>query len=365
MHPRMIRAIFRKDLRDAIRDARVLVAILVPIGIGVFYNFVFDDTDTTAPPETTVAYSMAEDTALIENLQSVAGSVVNLTFEELPSPDDVRARVEAEDADIGLIVPPDFDAAVASGGMPALTVVLPESPTFGGDYVAASVDPALRAMAGQQLPAVVQVDRVVPQTDESTAVFEQLGLRKYFVLAALVMELAMIGMLAVPVILTEEVEKKTMDALVLVASYLDVVVAKALVGVAYGVVAVVLLLGITGLSPADTVLFVAALALLGVTMIGFGLLIGGLFRNASQVNNWSGVIMMPLIVPAFVVGLPLPDWADVLLQILPTGQATRLLVNGLSGKELFGNVALSFAVMIAWIPVVYIVVVRVLSRRQA
>ena len=30
--------LFTKDLKDAVRDARVLFALIVPLGIGVFYN---------------------------------------------------------------------------------------------------------------------------------------------------------------------------------------------------------------------------------------------------------------------------------------------------------------------------------------
>ena len=39
--------LFAKDLKDAIRDARVLVALIVPLGIGLFYNYAFDDTSLT------------------------------------------------------------------------------------------------------------------------------------------------------------------------------------------------------------------------------------------------------------------------------------------------------------------------------
>ena len=60
------------------------------------------------------------------------------------------------------------------------------------------------------------------------AIFDQLGPRKYFVLVAIVMEIGMIAMLAVPIILTEEVEKHTIDALVARLLLVDIVAAKAL-----------------------------------------------------------------------------------------------------------------------------------------
>ena len=50
-----ILTIFRKDVFDAVRDARVLVAILVPFGIGVFYNVIMDDE--VSQPEATIVWT--------------------------------------------------------------------------------------------------------------------------------------------------------------------------------------------------------------------------------------------------------------------------------------------------------------------
>src|SRR5690606_32608621 len=115
------------------------------------------------------------------------------------------------------------------------------------------------------------------------------------------------------------------------ASYLDVVSAKALVGLAYIAVSVPLLLIVTGLAPEDPLLFALATLLFSLVIIGFGLLIGGLFRNANKVNTWSGVIILPIVAPAFIVGLPIPDILETILNIMPTTHAMRLFVNSLSG----------------------------------
>ena len=55
------------------------------------------------------------------------------------------------------------------------------------------------------------------------AIFYQLRPRKYFVLVAIVIEINIINMFAVPIILTEEIEKHTIYALSLVSSYFDIV----------------------------------------------------------------------------------------------------------------------------------------------
>ncbi|MGH2558871.1 MAG: ABC transporter permease [Thermomicrobiales bacterium] len=362
MHPRMIHTILRKDFFDAIRDARVLVALIVPLGIGIFYNLTFDDE--TPRPDADVVYAAAGETTLPQTIEEIVGEVVDVTFEQAADEADVQRLVDDDDADLGLVIPAGFDDAVAAGQQPALTVVTPPDPNLGADYVIAAIDPALRQMAGQAPPAQVQIAaQAEDEGDES--VFDRLGLRTWSVMVSAVMMIAMISVLAIPVILAEEAEKKTLDALVLIASYADVVAAKALLGLIYVAIMVPLLLTITGLSPDDMPLFVAGVAVLAVTLLGFGLFLGGLFKSANQLNTWSGVLLAPLVAPAFMVGLPLPDLLATIVGLIPTGAATKLLINGMEGEAIFSGAAAAFLVVLAWGVVAYGLLLWNLQRRQA
>ena len=42
-----IRAIYRKDMRDALRDSRVLTALIMPLAFGLLYSFMFSDDAAT------------------------------------------------------------------------------------------------------------------------------------------------------------------------------------------------------------------------------------------------------------------------------------------------------------------------------
>jgi hypothetical protein len=108
----------------------------------------------------------------------------------------------------------------------------------------------------------------------------------------------MIAIFVVPIMLAEESEKKTLDVLVMISSYWEVVTAKAGVGIIYVSVSLALMLRLTGIAPENAALFVLAIALLSVTLIIFGLLLGGIFRNTNQLNTWSGAFLFPLIYPA-------------------------------------------------------------------
>ncbi len=362
MHPRMIGTIFLKDLRDAIRDARVLVAILVPLGLGLFYGAILDDQ--TVRPSARVVFATAEPTDLDDALVSAVGDTVRLDLRSESDAGAVRRLVGEKEADIGIIVPPGFDGAVRRGERPALDVIVAPEVAVGGQYVAGALEPALERLAGRGSLAEVRVVAEQPPPGQ-VSLLDRLGLRRYSLLTTLVLLVVMIAMLAVPVILAEETEKRTLDALVMIASYFDVVVAKALVGLVYVAIAVAIQLGLTRLAPADIGMFVAALVVLSVTLIGFGLVLGGLFKNANQINTWSGFLLMPIIVPVFLVGLPVPRWTDVLLTLFPTSQGTRLAVNGLIGETVFPDVWLSFLVILTWGGIAYAMVLRQLARREA
>ena len=361
MHPHAIWTIFRKDLFDAVRDGRVLVALLVPLGLGIFYNTIFDAE--VARPSATAVFTSPDPTRLPDLLREVVGEAVDLEVREAPDEAAVRRLVAEEEADLGLILPAGFDAAVAAGRTPTLGLARPEEASFGSDYVAAVLDEALRRLAGVPPPAAVET-AAVPPAEASQIIFDRVGPGPYFVITSAVFLAIMVALFAVPIILTEEAEKRTLDALVMIASYADVIVAKALVGLVYTAVATVLLLALTGSDLADPLAFGGAIALLSVALIGFGLLMGGLLRSANQLNTWSSVILLPFVGPVYAVGLPVPDGVERLLDLLPTSQATRLTLNALTGERFFAGTWLSYLVIAAWGLAAYALVLWRLSRRE-
>jgi len=362
MHPRIILTIALKDLKDAIRDGRILMALLMPIGLGVVYNVVMPEVQK---PSITVAIASVDATRLPDALRTLAGSTVNLRFDNWSSAAEVTAQVEAKKADVGLVLPAGFDAAVAAGSAPTLSLVRPPgTSSIGAIYIASALDGALRSMAGQHAPAVIETQTARPAQD-AASVITNLGTRKYMVLGTLIMLIAMIAIYVLPILLTEEFEKKTADALLMVGTQSDVVAAKVAVGLTYLAVSVPLLLVVARMAPANLPLFAGALVMLSVTMIGFGLLLGALVRSVSQLNTWSSIPLLLVLMPVFFVALDLPAWVQTVLGATPGSQAMRLLVDGLTGQAMYGGWLIAFGVMAAWSIAVYAVLIRTLSRREA
>lgn len=147
-----MRAILSKDLVDPLRDSRVLGALLAPVLIGVLYSFMI--TDQTGKPQAEVGVVTASQTRLPEVIRQQAGAAVRLSFREVGEEAELRRLVAAKKVDIGLVVRPGFDEAVKSGGSPTLRVLLPPSPSYGGDYVAPVLDRALQTLSRRGWPAL-------------------------------------------------------------------------------------------------------------------------------------------------------------------------------------------------------------------
>ena len=357
----IIAAIFRKDVVDAVRDSRVLVSLLTPIILALLYNSIFPEERLV---EAKIAYAGPENSALVRTLADRAGQTVSLKLRHVDSDAEARHLVVTQDVDAAFVLPADVDDAIRQGRRPTITLIQPTTGGSTANFVSASLEAGIRALSGQPPVATVAVERVQAGSAEA-GVLGEVGARRYFVLATVVMMLGMIAVLAVPIILTEEAEKKTLDALLLVANYREVILGKALVGVAYSAVSVAIMLGITRLRPLDLPTFVIGTGLLAVSLIGLGLLLGGLFKTAGQVYTWSSVLLLPIIGPAFVAGLPVPDALDLALRAFPTFQGMRIMTNGLAGKTLFGDVWISYAVLLAWVAIAYGALAWRLSRRES
>jgi ABC-2 type transport system permease protein len=125
------------------------------------------------------------------------------------------------------------------------------------------------------------------------------------------------------------------------------------------------LLRIANISPVEIPEFVAAVGLLTISLIGFGLFLAGFLKTSAQLNTWSGLIMTPLVAPAFVIGVPAPHWLETAASAFLTGAAAKLMFDSGSDRSLFSDSAVSYAVIIAWGVVAYGLLYWRLSRRQA
>jgi ABC-type Na+ efflux pump permease subunit len=341
-----IRPIFRKDMRDALRDSRVLTALIMPLLLGLLYSFMFSDDVATQKVKVGIVSSGA--TQLTTMIAEKAPRTVRVTFVKASGPAALRRQVQGKKVDVGLVVPAGFDADVRAGTSPVLVAMLPSSSSYGGDYVAAVLDRSVQTLAGRAPAARILQQTLPTRSDSGSVALDALGQRKIFILVAIVLLLGMIAVYAVPAVLIEETEKKTMDALRLIASTTEVIAAKAQFGITLSVVSVPVLLVVTRGKPDQWIELLIAVLLSAVVLVGIGLLFAGLLRNQQQVNTWSGLVLLALLAPAFTIGLPVPDSVNRALSFLPTVYTFELAANAFAGRTLYPHVWLAYVVLIAW-----------------
>ncbi|WP_320671873.1 ABC transporter permease [Patulibacter defluvii] len=360
MNLRRMLAIYRKDLVDAIRDGRVLVAILIPIGLGVFYSLAFDD-DTPRPSAKVAVVGASADAARVAAaLPKDVDRAIDLKVEREREQPRARQQVAKGDVDLAIVVPDGLLADARAGRAPPLTLLARPSPD---PTVASLADlvPATIARLADRPPAVGVALRPVPAADQSA--YDALGLRRFFALAAVAMLLGMIGLLVTPIVLAEEIDKRTLEALLLAARGGEVLTAKALVGLTYGAVATAGTVLLTRLPVPRPGLFVLGALGLAIALIGFGLWLAYLFRSPDKLNTWMGVLLFPALTPVFLVDAGLSPVVDGILQALPTTQGMRLLVDGAVDQDIFGHHLLAVAVLAVWAVAGFALLARTLQRR--
>jgi ABC-type transport system involved in multi-copper enzyme maturation permease subunit len=109
---------------------------------------------------------------------------------------------------------------------------------------------------------------------------------------------------------------------------------------------------------------VISLAALAVCLLGFGLLLGSVFKSATQLNTWSGLLLIPAIVPASLIGLGISDWVDRLAGLTPTGAGMKLLTDAFTDPRIYDNQLRVLAVLVVWAAIFYALLLWQLSRRR-
>ncbi len=356
MQPRIILAIARRDLVDAIKNMYLLFAIILPIGMSLLFRVLFpsDAASTGGGGLLDVAVHDAGQSRLVQMLLDTG----QFSMFIVESPEEVQRRVEKSLLG-GLVIPENFDADVAAGKTPDLIVYY--NATRGGLRQMAfrqTVEAALRDLAGQRLPARFRV------TEVSGAGENAFNLSGFYLLLFLIMAVTMVGVFVVPYILVEEKEKQTLKAvLVSPASYADIVIGKGLVGLFYALLVAVILMALNDGFGGQVLVTVSALVLGAVFLVLIGLLMGAGFKTLSQVNSWSSIVMLALMLPGMMGDfLAPPEPLPTIMRLIPTTYLARAVTQGMAGTSTAGSAALNLGVLAASSVVCFAAVIWFLRR---
>ncbi len=91
------------------------------------------------------------------------------------------------------------------------------------------------------------------------------------------------------------------------------------------------------------VVTVLVVFLTALFVVGLGLFLGSLFSTIAQLNTWSSIIMLLLMVPTWIGVFRLPQVIDYVFRTIPTYYLSEALSFSLTGQTNLAQVGSSLA----------------------
>lgn len=335
MNLRIVSAITRKDVIDAIRHRYLLTALVTPLFVALLFRVLLPGVNSRSFLTIVVHESGAS--GLVAELRKIP----QVGVVEAPSADTTASEVQRRKAIGGLVVPDNFDSEVAAGKQPELTVyVNNEKSSFEQAAFRQLMDRVIRSLVKQPEPArLAWVDIYKEKKDQTRA---GAGLDQMLLPLLLILTFGMTGAFVVPLLLVEEKEKRTIDFLLSSpASLKEIIAGKALTGVVYTLLIAGLLLGINRQFIRNWSLTLLTVVLGLLFVVGVGLVIGSLLNNTMQVNTWASFVLIILLAPSFP-SIGITTWFESAMRLVPTyylSEALKLSMAGTVSSQLWIHLA--------------------------
>lgn len=323
MNSKVVAAIARKDIVDAIRNRYLLVALTTPLFVAVLFRILLPGIGSLNTM--TIVVHDPGDSRLVTQLRT--SPQINLV--KAGSAEGLPNEVENSEAVGGLAVPANFNAEVAAGKQPEVTVYINNKKS--------SIQQAvLKQMLEQRVLALVEpipakLSWIDVGKEAGAPPQPEFNLNQMLFPLLLLITFGMSGALVVPLLLVEEKEKRTLDFLLTSPARLsEIVTGKALTGVVYSALIAGLLLAINYKLVGNWPLTLLTLFFGLLLVVAIGLFMGSLFQNTMQVNTWASLVLMVLLAPSFPMP-GLPPFVETVFRLLPTYYFVEALKSSLAG----------------------------------
>jgi ABC-2 type transport system permease protein len=359
MNGRIILAITQKDIRDAIKNRYLLIGLVLPIAMSLLFRLLFSGTtDLGTLPVAVYNPGGSRFASQWQALPQIKLRVVD-SIEQLK-----EQTTGPGSAIAGIAIPANFDQDIASGKQPELTVYL-------NIKKGTAQRSAFRELMIQQVwalnPAAVpaRINWSETSAAEGSPTGATFRVDLYLLILLLVMSLAMTGAFVVPLLLVEEKEKHTMEfLLVSPATAPEVVMGKALTGLVYSAIGAGAMLLLNRGWMGNWPVTILAVLLGALFMVAVGLLMGSIFQTTMQVNTWSSIILMVLLLPTWFTVIQIPPAINTTIRLIPTYYLADLLSQSLSDAAIRTTAFIDFGVLTASVSLMYGLVIWILRRQE-
>ena len=301
---RIVLAVAGKDITDAIKN-RLTISIILGVGMIVLSSQLLPLMMKLRPERRAYVFDESQSTFVQEHRRGVGFQLVTM-----PSIETMQEQVASTThSAIGLVLPQDFLDRL-------------ETPL----ELQAYYPHAMRGRPVEETAAIFadQLSEILEQEVsliwEGNVIYPSMksGGHPFMVAISLVVATLTIGMALVPLLMIEEKERHTMEALLVSpASYGQIVVGKALSGLFYCFLAVAVVYILNASLLANFWLALLAVFASALFTVSLGLLFGVLFEQQTSMNMVMGLTLMLLMVPMILSATSTANFPPVLQTILP------------------------------------------------
>ncbi len=333
-----------KDILDVLKNRSTLINLIVIIGLVVFFYW----ASTVRPWDKRLEVTVYEESnSRLTDLPTGLSDGYSFVFTEADSLEDLQRKIRYEA--LGVVIPPDFEQVLASGGEPVLTGYILWA--FRGQVaeLEALYSEKFSELLGQPVKVQIGENFIVPDPYVETSTVN------FHILFATLF----IAINLVPALMMEERNTKTLDALLVSpTSEGQVVLGKALAGLFYVLLAGVLFFALYNVYVTNWALALFAYLLCALFSIGLALALGSLVSTQQQMMFWMIPIMFLLIVPSFFAGEPfLAPGLKAVIAWLPTTALVKIFKFSLSSHAPLDQLLSNLGIALVSIALLFGVVV--------
>ena len=317
---RIVWAITSKDLIDGLKNKNVISLIVTSLLVVILYRYLPALTAEDGPPALLV-YDEADSAFVTALWESPA-----VDFYTYESFEDMQYYLTNGDKpELGLVIPDDFDQAVKNGNPPelqgyALQIFDDSEILVLKRYMEDEFEYLL------EKPVNISIDKLPLQPETyGITVMPSIG----FVFVSL-----MVGMMVIPHLMIEERQEKTLDALMTSpAKSVHIISAKALTGLIYTLVVLVIALIFNWSLIQHGWLFLLTGLLGALFSIALGILLGVKIETRQQLILYAWFFLIPLFFPMILSLMDdlFPEWLVAIFRWVPTSAMFRVFRTSMAG----------------------------------
>lgn len=291
-----------KEFRIGPRSPVFLWVLFLPVFFTLILQVTFGSIFDPEPRLGIVDEGTSTITTAVEGMEGIDLAL-------LDSADDLKAQVEANDLDAGLVLPSGFDDQVRSGSQPPLEFYV------GGESLASN----RIILAVTTIDLVREIEGTSPPVDVAVVALGDEGLPIEVRLVPFIMMYALVvaAVFLPAVSIADEREKRTLDALIITPVKLsEVIAAKGLLGVILALAMTVFTLILNNALGAEALALFVVLLFGAILCAEIGLIYGAVAKDSTAVFaliKGTGILLIGPTV--FYIW---PDWPQWIGKLFPT-----------------------------------------------